>query len=238
MYLTRIYLDPRRRGCRDLVASSQRLHAAVLGSFAPGARLEVDGQRVLWRLDELEGRRLVLFISSPVAPDPAALVEAAGWRTEGGVTTRRTDDFLTSLAAGQRWRFRVTVNPTYRSAEERDAKGRKKVLGHVTVDQQTQWLLDRASANGFRIPGAAELTGDVARATDEDGTVVEIDEPAISLVGRDLQKFRRGDALVTLQKAAFEGTLEVTDASLLRSALVGGIGRAKGYGCGLLTLSR
>lgn len=238
MYLTRIYLDPRRRGCRDLVASSQRLHAAVLGAFAPGARLENGDERVLWRLDELEGRRLVLFISSPVAPDPAALVEAAGWRTEGGVTTRRTDDFLASLAPGQRWRFRITVNPTYRSAEERDAKGRKKVLGHVTVDQQTRWLLDRTRANGFRVPGAAGLTGDVARATDEDGTVVEIDDPAISLVGRDLQKFRREGAMVTLQKASFEGTLEVTDPSLLRSALVGGIGRAKGYGCGLLTLSR
>ena len=238
MYLTRIYLDPRRRGCRELVASSQRLHAAVLGSFAPGAPLELDGQRVLWRLDALEGRRLVLFISSPVAPDPAALVEAAGWRTEGGVMTRRTDDFLESLASGQLWHFRITVNPTYRSAEERDDKGRKKVLAHVTVDQQTRWFMDRAQPNGFRIPGAASLTGDVARAMSDEGTVSDIDEPTVSLVGRDLQKFRREGAVVTLQKATFEGTLEVTDASLLRSALVGGIGRAKGYGCGLLTLSR
>jgi CRISPR system Cascade subunit CasE len=238
MFLTRIYLDPRRRGCRELVSSSHRLHAAVLGSFAPGARLENGEERVLWRLDELAGRRLALFISSPLPPDPAALVEAAGWRTKGGVTTRRTDDFLDSLAPGQTWRFRITVNPTYRSAEERDAKGRKKVLGHVTVDQQTRWLLDRAEANGFRIPGSATLTGDVARAVGDGGSVGDVDEPAVSLVGRDLQKFRRGEALVTLQKATFEGVLEVTDPTLLRSALVGGIGRAKGYGCGLLTLSR
>ncbi|MGO3795990.1 MAG: type I-E CRISPR-associated protein Cas6/Cse3/CasE [Pauljensenia sp.] len=238
MYLTRIYLDPRRTGCRELVSSSQRLHAAVLGAFAPGAHLETGEQRVLWRLDELEGRRLVLFVSSPVAPDPAALVEAAGWRTEGGVTTRRMDDFLDALALRQTWHFRITVNPTYRSAEERDGKGRKKVLGHVTVEQQTGWLLDRAADNGFRIPGSTDLAGDVAHELDSDGGVKEIDVPVVSLVGREVQKFRRRGALVTLQKATFEGVLEVTDPVLLRSALVGGIGRAKGYGCGLLTLSR
>lgn len=238
MYLTRIYLDPRRHGCRELVSSSQRLHAAVLGSFRPGAPLETGDQRVLWRLDELEGRRLVLFISSPIAPDPAALVEAAGWRTEGGVTVKRTDDFLDALAPGQTWHFRITVNPTYRSAEERDQKGRKKVLGHVTVERQTKWLLDRAAANGFRIPAPTALTGDVAREREPDGEIKEIDLPVVSLVGREVQKFKRRGALVTLQKATFEGALEVTDPVLLRSALVGGIGRAKGYGCGLLTLSR
>ena len=35
MFLTRVYLNPYRRGCRRLVLSPQRLHAAVLASFPP-----------------------------------------------------------------------------------------------------------------------------------------------------------------------------------------------------------
>ncbi|MDT3766925.1 type I-E CRISPR-associated protein Cas6/Cse3/CasE [Gleimia hominis] len=41
---------------------------------------------------------------------------------------------------------------------------------------------------------------------------------------------------LSIRKAQFDGVLEVTDAGLLRSALLNGIGRAKGYGCGLMTM--
>ena len=40
-----------------------------------------------------------------------------------------------------------------------------------------------------------------------------------------------------IAKARFTGTLRVTDAAKLRTALTQGIGRARGYGCGLLTLA-
>ena len=35
----------------------------------------------------------------------------------------------------------------------------------------------------------------------------------------------------------FDGSLTVTDPEKLRHALSNGIGRAKGYGCGMLTLA-
>ena len=43
---------------------------------------------------------------------------------------------------------------------------------------------------------------------------------------------------VTLRKAIFEGVLRVTDAELFTRTLTEGIGRAKAYGNGLLTLRR
>ena len=42
---------------------------------------------------------------------------------------------------------------------------------------------------------------------------------------------------MTLSTALFEGVLRVEDPAVLRTALVSGIGPAKGYGCGLLTLA-
>jgi CRISPR system Cascade subunit CasE len=40
-----------------------------------------------------------------------------------------------------------------------------------------------------------------------------------------------------LSTAVFEGQLEITDTEAMRRSLTGGIGPAKGYGCGLLTLA-
>lgn len=37
MYLTQMPLNPQRRATRELVLSPQRMHAAVLAGFLPGA---------------------------------------------------------------------------------------------------------------------------------------------------------------------------------------------------------
>lgn len=44
--------------------------------------------------------------------------------------------------------------------------------------------------------------------------------------------------MVRITTARFEGELTVVDAAALRHALMYGIGRARGYGCGLLTLAK
>ena len=51
MYLSRMYLNPQRRQGRALLASPQKMHAAVLSSFPP-IPVESD-ERVLWRLDRV-----------------------------------------------------------------------------------------------------------------------------------------------------------------------------------------
>lgn len=251
MYLTRVYLNPYRRGCKFLISSPQRMHAAVLASFPPGSIPSSSEGRVLWRIDRPpktsrstneNSPAIALYISSPVAPDPAAIVEQAGYEVNGSVVVKRTDDFLDSLREGQLWSFRVTVNPTFRRAGQEDEKGRKKVLAHVTVAQQTQWFLDRAVPNGFEIPLMSEFGGDVSRTLSADGGLVGSDAPFIGLVERRSERFRRNHDervdVVALQLATFEGKLRVTDPDLLRHALVNGIGRAKGYGAGLLSLAQ
>ncbi|MDY3093243.1 MAG: type I-E CRISPR-associated protein Cas6/Cse3/CasE [Schaalia hyovaginalis] len=259
MYLTRIFLNPYRRGCKRLVSSPQKMHAAVLASFPPGV---LDGARgpgrVLWRLDTpsfppqstregsggpfRESPALSLYISSPVPPDPAGLIEQAGYETEGGVLIKRMDPFLDSLREGQTWAFRVTVNPTFRKAGQVAENGRKKVLAHITVAQQTRWLLDRVPSLGFEILTAAEIGGDLPVMETETGERRDGDALLISLANRRTERFRRGvgeDArIVTLQLATFEGHLRIVNPVLLRNSMTNGIGRAKGYGSGLLTLAK
>ena len=161
MYLTRIYLNPHRRGAKQLMRSRQMLHAAVLNCFPPSVLDDPGAPRVLWRLDRPPAVRgaaprqgspsCSLYISSPVAPDPSHIVEEAGCAAEGGVVIRDMGSFLEGLWGGQRWGVRLCVNPTVREGSQVNARGRKKVLAHVTQDQQTQWVLDRSERLGFRV---------------------------------------------------------------------------------------
>lgn len=63
-------------------------------------------------------------------------------------------------------------------------------------------------------------------------------EPTFRVVDREVRRFRRQEGTVTLGTAVFEGQLRVADVKRLREALMSGIGRAKAYGCGLMTLAR
>lgn len=217
-YLSRVELNPQRRAGRGLLGSPQAMHAAVLSAF-PGALAERTGRRVLWRLDPVPGA-VHLFVVSPEQPDLTHIVEQAGWPTLPTWQTREYEPFLDRLAAGQSWAFRLTANPTRaRPAAEGQ---RSQRFGHVTVAQQQQWLVQRCEAAGFEVLAPS---GQVEAA---DGVVVR---------ERGTTRFRRGEGQVTLTTASFEGVLAVTDADALRATLTGGLGPAKAYGCGLLTLA-
>lgn len=229
MYLSRIQLNPRRRDAWRLLGSPQRMHAAVLQSFPDPPTGALDGRpRVLWRLDN-DQDRVFLYVVSPGQPDFAHLAEQAGWPTTERGVSRVYGEFLDQLAVGQRWAFRLAANPTrYVVAKE---GGRAKRLAHVTVRQQEAWFSEKAAASGFRVTTTT-------RSTVDDGLAVEI--PELAVTRRATHTFdRQGSfAPVTIGIAQFDGRLEVTDEAVLRRALTVGIGAAKAYGCGLMTLAR
>ncbi len=209
-YLSRVVLNLQRRAGRGLLGSPQAMHAAVLAAF-PGRLADRSEQRVLWRLDPAPDA-VHLFVVSPEEPDFTHMIEQAGWPTLPTWQTRAYRPFLDTLTAGQAWGFRLTANPTCsRPAKEGE---RSQRYGHVTVAQQQQWLLTRAAGAGVHLPG--------------EGVVVR---------EREVARFRRAGGQVTLARATFEGRLLVQDADALRRVLLEGLGPAKAYGCGLLTLA-
>lgn len=218
MFFTRMQVNTRRRGAQKLLSSPQAMHAAVTGAF-PDARPTEEG-RVLWRVDSYASHRVLLYMASPDKPDLAHLVEQAGWPTTQTWDTREYDTLLESLRTGQQWHFRLTANPV--RSGKRSGDSETKPLGHVTVKQQEQWLLDRAEKLGFHI--SPSRYGE--------------DESDLAVVDRKVQRFNRKDTRVTVATATFEGHLEVVDPAVLRRSLTFGIGRAKSYGCGLLTLAK
>lgn len=203
------------------------MHAAVEAAFPPSAACQDKAGRVLWRLDSMSDSvdGLWLYIASPEKPDLTHLAEQAGWPAvyEGLWETKEYSALLDRIANGQRWGFRLKANPVRKAKVDKGRRQRDGVVGtiqgHVTVGQQIEWLVSRAQAHGFMVDA------------NDDG------EPLVVVGQRNREVFRRGDATVTLVTAVFDGALVVTDADKLRSALCWGIGRAKGFGCGLLTLA-
>jgi CRISPR system Cascade subunit CasE len=221
MYLTKMAINPRRRGAHPLMASPQAMHAAVMAGFADPRR--ADQGRILWRLDTYDAHRVALFTASPDQPDFTHIIEQAGWPTTETWTTRPYGPMLESLRPGQQWQFRLTANPV--RSGRREGWADTKPVGHVTVKQQERWLVDRAANAGFRL-------------VPRQGADLPDDDFDLAVIERSVRRFRRGDSRVTIATATFEGHLEITDAAALRRSLTFGIGRAKSYGCGLLTLAR
>ncbi|BCJ58921.1 type I-E CRISPR-associated protein Cas6/Cse3/CasE [Micromonospora endophytica] len=221
MHLTRFLVNTARRGARKLLASPQAMHAAVLSGFPRPEDHTRDDARTLWRLDQQQNRQVVLYIVSPTAPDLTHLVEQAGWPTSTeGWQSRPYDRLLGSLDKGQQWAFRLTANPS-RTGRKTDTSPSSQRFGHVTAAQQTEWLTSRAERNGFTI--ASQGDGELNLVT----------------YNRQVHRFNRNGSKgpVTLVTASYDGVLEVTDPALLRGVLTRGIGHARAYGCGLLTLA-
>lgn len=218
MFLTRFQINPARRGARKLLSSPQAIHAAIRAAFAAPDDYERTGTRTLWRLDTTAAATIHLYIVSPGRPDLTHLVEQAGWPTTQAWVTRDYDALLGSLRPGQHWAFRLTANPTHSGRKTADAKDTQR-FGYLREEEQVEWLASQAPRRGF------------ALATQQDG------QPNLRLHRRQVQSFKRGMDAVTLTTVTYDGILQVTDAEVFRRALTSGIGHAKAYGCGLLTLA-
>ncbi|MFJ5779763.1 type I-E CRISPR-associated protein Cas6/Cse3/CasE [Streptomyces sp. NPDC093094] len=253
MFLTRFRLNTARPGTRRLLSTPQALHAAVMASFPhilPGDRPAPDAPRVLWRLDHHARAEVMLYIVSPDRPDLTHLVEQAGWPAaatpdDPGWQTRPYGPFLEQLAAGSRWSFRLTANPV-QTIRRKEGEPRK-LTAHLTPVHQMGWLLDtdRQQRAGFRIlekPTTQRLlpSGTTHQGRTHHGDRYQLtvsDTRSLAFDRSPTPAARNRTGKVTLVTATFDGRLEVTDPDALRRTLTQGIGRARAYGCGLLTLT-
>lgn len=226
MYLSRMYLNPRRRETRKLVSNPQAMHAAVLAAFPPNAHSGNGGGRVLWRIDQ-EDHTLALYVVSPGKPSFEHLQQQAGWENEKSWAIRDYAPVLDSISRGQRFRFRLAANPVRTVHDPKT--GKSKRFAHVTAKQQRDWLIEREDNMGVKFLPVGTSTN----STSEDG----IADKAVTVTRREIMKFRRNNSQVTIARAQFDGALEVTDSKKLLHVLTNGIGKAKGYGCGLMTLA-
>lgn len=232
MYLTRFRVNTARPGARRLLTSPQVMHAAVMSSFPQAPPAAGPAPRVLWRLDRNATAEALLYVVSPHRPDLTHLVEQAGWPAAAasgtpGWQTYAYTPFLDRLEKGAVWNFRLTANPVHH-ARTRDCQPTKRTA-HLTPRHQLRWLLDRQDTAGFRVLVKPE---DKRRTEHDDEHQIVVREQ------RSLDFAKRGTpGRVTVTIVTYDGRLEVSDPGSLRRALTCGLGKAKAYGCGLMTLA-
>ena len=166
--------------------------------------------RTLWRIDMLRGQYYILLLSETI-PKLDALIKQFGTAAEA--ESRSYDTLLNRIENGSVWQFRLCANPTY---SKPNASGRGSVCAHKTVEHQRQWLKEQSQKHGFSV-------------TDDAFTVVK----------NQWYSFGKstGDK-VKLLSVTYEGQLTITDSHAFCETLTHGLGRAKAYGMGLLTIAR
>lgn len=206
MELIRIHLDTLKRKTVQALLNPNIFHAAIEASVQ-GERM-----RVLWRIDQLAGQSYLLMLTS-ASINTQFLIDQFGYPNE----TAQIADYsklLEKVEDGTQWVFRLTANPVHREKTETN-EVRGKILPHVSMEHQLNWLYLHAERNGF-----------------------VVDKEKTKVVNSRWVKFRKKDSKTTvkLKEVTFEGVLTVTDAELFKKVLTDGFGRAKAYGMGLLTV--
>ena len=220
LYLSCIDLDLSRRKTLETITSPYRTHAAIEGMFHPDAAREDANCRILWRMDDGGSpERARLYIVSPEVPAVSEAIERFDI-DESSVASKDYLPFSSRVVQGDIWRFRLKANPVRRVLVDKGRRPNEGIVGtiqgHVTVSQQLEWLESHAGPNGFSL---------VSDASD------------VVVSHRSREVFNRDDRKVTLVTAQFDGVLRVEDPDKFRHVLGFGIGRAKGFGCGLMTIA-
>jgi CRISPR system Cascade subunit CasE len=176
------------------------------------------------------GSPIELLIQSHVAPDWSGLPPSllADEEADGGVSSKSVDGPYGRIDEGTRLAFRLRANPT-RKIDTRTrptgapSNGRRVELR--SEDALVDWLARKGGEGGFELqtiaPGSAVYNVRIQR------------EPKLRGIRRDAGEGRR----ITFGPVLYEGVLRVTDPERFRAVLATGIGSAKAYGFGLLSVA-
>ena len=122
--------------------------------------------------------------------------------------TKPIDEHLASLTEGLAISYRVVLNPV--KVSRRSETERRTV---IPSGERATWWAGLAPKMGLRLHG----------------------DPV--LIGLHDRHLRRSGTRFPLYSVRVDGAAEIEDSDLLRTALADGIGRAKAWGCGLLTVA-
>jgi CRISPR system Cascade subunit CasE len=165
---------------------------------------------ILFRVDD-DAKTVAVLVQSGIQPDPARLPDGYGH-----CAVRTLDPLLDALRPGLPLRYRLTANATRKLGHNTQAGKPLTVVPLYGPDAEAWWTRKAEEAGlQLRVVNVTGLDPASGRRTAGDGR---------------RQNLRHA-------RTRFDGTAVITDPDRLRAALTGGIGRAKSYGCGLLTIA-
>ncbi|WP_284742295.1 type I-E CRISPR-associated protein Cas6/Cse3/CasE [Amycolatopsis sp. RTGN1] len=212
MFLSKLTINIRSRTFRRDYANVHDMHRTLMSVYPelPPSNEARRTHGLLWRLDSHRGG-FVQYVQSHSKPEWSKLPTG---HLAAPAEVRPLQPVLDAVSPGRKFAFRFTANPT-----KCDSKTRKRFPLRQPTDQ-IDWLIRQGERHGFVVPSAAGGLPDLAVT------------PIAAATGR-----KDGSTKITVEPVRFDGHLIVTDREAFTAALADGIGRAKAYGCGLLSLA-
>lgn len=160
---------------------------------------------ILWVLDRRRGAFQITVLSD--RPPHRTIEAVAG-------ASVRTTEFKESFLDQDDYAFRTVINPVraIKTVGQRGSAVRGRICPVKGREEIGNWFMNLAERCGFNInPDSFE----------------------IGQVSVDEFKGKAGNR-ITIQKAAVSGICHVEDRERFKKAVLGGIGRGRAFGCGLL----
>lgn len=217
MYLSRLLLNPYSRQVKREISDPYNLHRTILRAFGSDRK----AANVLHRLEINPGGfsghsgQMMLLVQSETAPDWGWL-QAKEYLLPAdpfsGLDNPAIKAVELALQNGRFLQFRLRANPTIKKVR-RDANGNRLNSNRVPLvheDKQCEWLNKQAAKSGFTIIDAI-----------------------IKPEGKQTGYHKK----LTIYTVLINGRLQITDTTKFSTALRQGIGPAKAFGCGLLSIA-
>jgi len=208
MYLSRLILNPRCRRTQQELAAPYEMHRTIMQGFPD----DLNGQQVLFRVDvDRHSGMPTVLVQSGQAADWSFLDSEREYLLDPQLLAKPNPtqkEFDLPVTAGQRLAFRLRANPTFR----RDGKR----LAWLEEKDQRKWLSRKAETGGFRVLSILVVPEGMVKV-----------EKHASEATHD----------ISVYSVRFEGLLVVTNPDTFRETVATGIGPAKAFGFGLLSVA-
>jgi CRISPR system Cascade subunit CasE len=248
LYLSRLLLNPRSRQVMSETASPYEMHRTLMRAF-PKATDETHSKAreefgVLFRADVDDPSGTVkVYVQSRVEPNWSFLDGLNDYLCgDTGMPEYEYKDIMPAyhkIPDGQVFSFRLRANPTKRIGRviKGDAELKGKRVGLLREEKQIDWLIGKGREREKGKPGGFDIL--MKEIEDENGEIRQITRSNVHLEGKQGGRMKKeGRSHATTHLAVrFDGLLRVTNADAFRETLVRGIGPAKAFGFGLLSIA-
>lgn len=217
-YFSRVQLTARPRDNELLIQLSQHGEAyrdhALIWQLFPGDGVPRD---FLFRSERGAAGAAVYYVISQRPPQSVP-----------GLFAVQSKPYTPQLTEGEWLQFDLRANPTV----SRGASGKKSQRHDVLMDAKHQ---ARSDADAGAEIEAAALQWLLKRAPDWG---LNVREDSLLTSGYVQHRLRHKGQRIEFSSLDYQGVAQVRDPQLLAAALMNGVGRARGFGCGLLLVKR
>lgn len=219
LYLSKLLLDPSSRQVQAELSNRYEMHRTLTAQFHTARREEIG---LLYRVEiprSASFEPIAILCQSLLEPNWSALVGRGLLLNHPQVKT-----FEPNLPEGNRYHFRLLANPTVRKVKHSTRSAGSSLSGQTgkrvglyQLEEQSNWLMRKADGAGFRVE-SVQITelGMIESTKRNNGRSFKIKHFAVQ----------------------FDGLLTIMAAEVFQQSILEGIGSAKAFGFGLLSLSK